>query len=74
MLVLSRNVGEKLIIGNGIVIEVLKTQGGRVRLGIDAPREVCIYREEIRDRFEGAKRAKKSKSNPNRSKYLPEFA
>lgn len=74
MLVLSRNVGEKLVIGNSIVIEVLKTQGGRVRLGIDAPREVCVYRDEIRDRFEGAKPTMKTKPSSNRSRFLPEFA
>ena len=67
MLVLSRNVGQKLAVGNSIVIEVLKTKGSRVSLGIEAPREVCIYRDEIRDRFEGAEPNSKTTLARNRS-------
>lgn len=48
MLVLSRNKNESIIIGDNIKITVLETRpDGTVRLGIDAPKEVEIYREEV---------------------------
>ncbi|HTQ40405.1 MAG TPA: carbon storage regulator [Pirellulales bacterium] len=74
MLVLTRKVGEKIVVGNRIVVEVLRTKGGRVRLGIDAPREVCVYRDEIRDRFKAAQPQAKLNPRPNRSRFFPEFA
>ena len=50
MLVLSRKVGQKLKIGPKIVITVVRNSGGNVRLGIDAPSNVVILREEVADR------------------------
>jgi len=47
MLVLSRNTDEKIHIGNNIVITVVEVRGDRVRIGIDAPREVSVHRQEI---------------------------
>lgn len=47
MLVLSRKVGEKIMIGESIVLTVVKVDRNQVRLGIEAPTEVAIYREEI---------------------------
>lgn len=47
MLVLSRKVGERLVINGDIIVEVLETDRGKVRLGITAPREVPIMREEL---------------------------
>jgi carbon storage regulator len=47
MLVLSRKVGQRTLIGDGIVVQVLEVTGRRVRLGIDAPLEVVIRREEL---------------------------
>jgi carbon storage regulator len=47
MLVLTRRPGESIIIGQDIVITVIEIKGGQVRIGIDAPREVDVYREEI---------------------------
>jgi carbon storage regulator len=47
MLVLSRNVGESLVIDNGVVVRVLVVTGGRVRLGIEAPAEVSVRRSEL---------------------------
>jgi len=46
-LVLSRKVNEKIVIDGGIVLTVVKIEGGQVRLGIDAPSDVKILREEI---------------------------
>lgn len=50
MLVLTRKVGEKILIAENIVIEVVQIQEGRVRIGIDAPRNITVMREEIADR------------------------
>ena len=49
MLVLSRKVGEVCVIGGNISVKVLRVVGNQVRLGISAPTEVRVYREEIRD-------------------------
>jgi carbon storage regulator len=47
MLVLSRKLGEKVVIGEGIVLTVVKVDRNQVRLGIEAPKDVQVYREEI---------------------------
>ena len=47
MLVLSRNTDEKIHIGDNIVVTVVEVRGDRVRIGIDAPREVSVHRQEI---------------------------
>ena len=47
MLVLSRKVGERVLIADGIVIQVVAANNGRIRLGIEAPRGVPIRREEL---------------------------
>jgi carbon storage regulator len=47
MLRITRRAGERVIIGGETVVEVLEVRGQTVRLGIDAPRSVSIYREEI---------------------------
>lgn len=47
MLVLSRKENENLVIGDDIVIRIVKVRGDTVRLGITAPREVGVYREEV---------------------------
>jgi carbon storage regulator len=47
MLVLSRKVGERVVIAGGIVVQVLEVSGQRIRLGVEAPPEVTIWREEL---------------------------
>jgi carbon storage regulator len=47
MLVLTRKVGEELYIGDQICVKVMEISGSRVRLGIDAPASMRIYREEV---------------------------
>jgi len=49
MLVLSRKVGEKILIGDRIAVTVVRVGPGVVRLGIDAPSDTPVVREEIRD-------------------------
>ena len=47
MLVLSRKKNEKIIIGDNITIMVIEIRGDKVRLGIEAPREVTVHRQEV---------------------------
>lgn len=53
MLVLSRKVGEKLIIANDIVITVVDVRGDKIRLGIEAPKDVPVHREEVYEAIHG---------------------
>lgn len=50
-LVLTRNVGESIIIGDEVVITISAVQGNRVKLGIKAPKEVSVHREEVYERI-----------------------
>ena len=50
MLILTRRIGEVLIIGKTIRVTVLQVKGSQVRLGVDAPREIEVDREEIHER------------------------
>lgn len=52
LLVLTRLVDERIFIGEDIVITVIAVRGDQVRIGIEAPRDVRIYREEVYDRIE----------------------
>ena len=52
MLILTRRVGEKLIIGDDVVVTVLGVKGSQVRVGINAPREVQVHREEVYDKIQ----------------------
>lgn len=49
MLILSRKLNEQIVIGDQIVITVVAIRGGNVRLGIEAPRDVPVHRQEIYD-------------------------
>ena len=51
MLVLTRKPGQSIIIGDGVEVEVLSTAGEKIRLGITAPREVEIFRNEVYERI-----------------------
>lgn len=51
MLVLTRKIGEGIVIGNDVTVTVLETRGGTVRIGIDAPKSKKIYRQEIYERI-----------------------
>jgi carbon storage regulator len=47
MLVLTRRVNERIVIGDNVVVTVLEVRGEQVRLGIEAPRDVKVFREEV---------------------------
>lgn len=55
MLILTRRVGETLMIGDNVTVTVLGTKGSQVRLGVNAPRDVSVHREEIYERIQKEK-------------------
>lgn len=51
MLILTRRVGETLMVGDEVTVTVLGVKGNQVRLGVNAPRDVAVHREEIYERI-----------------------
>lgn len=66
MLILTRRVGESLMIGNEITVTVLAVKGNQVRIGINAPKEVAVHREEIYERV----KQEKAEDGGRRRAYL----
>ncbi|HET8688850.1 MAG TPA: carbon storage regulator CsrA [Methanosarcina sp.] len=60
MLVLTRRVGETLYIGDNIKVTVLSAHRDSIRVGIDAPKDVLVLREEVKQRAEGVKKPAKA--------------
>lgn len=57
MLILTRRIGETLKIGDAVSVTVLSIQGNQVRIGINAPKDVAVHREEIYNRIANASNA-----------------
>ena len=60
MLILTRRVGETLMIGDEVTVTVLGVKGNQVRVGVSAPKEVSVHREEIYERIKQEKKDNES--------------
>ena len=65
MLILTRRVGETVMIGEEVTVTVLGVKGNQVRIGVNAPRDVAVHREEI---FERIKREEQGDASPQPAK------
>jgi carbon storage regulator len=65
MLILTRRVGETLMIGDEVTVTVLGVKGNQVRIGINAPKNVSVHREEIYQRIKGENEAGAAGSGEN---------
>ena len=71
MLILTRRAGESLIIGDDVTITVLGVKGNQVRLGIDAPRDCSVHREEIYLRIQAEKAGQPDGESDELPKHPP---
>ncbi len=66
MLILTRKINESVFIGNNIIVRVIDIKGGQIRMGIEAPRDVSVHREEIYRKINNGKTICIEHSKPSR--------
>jgi carbon storage regulator len=71
MLILTRRVGETVMIGDDVTITVLGVKGNQVRVGINAPKHVAVHREEIYERIKREQRPEVTDEKPKPAEYAP---
>lgn len=64
MLILTRRVGETIVIGDDVIVTVLGIKGNQVRIGINAPKDVSVHREEIYQRIQQEKNTTPKQEEP----------
>jgi carbon storage regulator len=67
MLILTRRVGETVMIGNDVTVTVLGVKGNQVRIGINAPKNVAVHREEIYERIKREQQGEHGEHDENPS-------
>lgn len=71
MLILTRRVGESVVIGEDVTVTVLGVKGNQVRIGINAPKHVAVHREEIFERIKNGQGANGAADEPAARESLP---
>jgi carbon storage regulator len=71
MLILTRRVGETVMIGDDVTITVLGVKGNQVRVGINAPKHVAVHREEIYERIKREQQSEEIAEKPKAAQYVP---
>ena len=70
MLILTRRVGESLVVGDDVTLTVLGVKGNQVRIGVNAPKEVSVHREEIYQRIQREKNGEVDTAANDTGAYL----